>query len=235
MPIVASGVVIEPHLLGGGPLARRVRSSRVRPLLGAGVAALATAALVVVAVVAWTGLTAGSSGGPAAPAHSGTLSNADRAALSLPATASTMFDTGAAGAVVGAFEDALGSPQVTQISLYPDSAAAVVAAGTGPQQYTLAQYTWSDGLIETASARTTVDDPHDLAFDVGDVDWTSVAGLVEQAPVLTGVAGGVVTHVIVDRSTFDPRLPITIRVSVSGPTGSGFVEATATGDVLAVY
>ena len=44
-----------------------------------------------------------------------------------------------------------------------------------------------------------------------------------------------ITHVIVDRSTLDERRPITIRIYVSGPRSSGFVEASTTGTVLDVY
>jgi hypothetical protein len=73
-----------------------------------------------------------------------------------------------------------------------------------------------------------------LAFTAGDVRWAAIAGLADRAVELTGVEGGEVTHVIVDRSTFDADLAITIRIYVSSPSSSGFVEATASGDVIAV-
>ncbi|MGD9998418.1 MAG: hypothetical protein AB7L17_17630 [Ilumatobacteraceae bacterium] len=229
MPIVASGVVIEPHVLAGTVSLRGRRAARVRPLLTATVAALATAFVVVVAVVGWTVSSARPTDVRVAD-RTGVLSDADRLALGLPDSASTMFDPGAATAVVAAFQRALGGAALAQISLYPDSAVAVVAAGNG-----LEQHVWTDGRIGDGSPRASNGDLASLAFDASAVDWSAIAALADRASVLTGVAGGTVSHVIVDRSTFDPRLPITIRVSVTGPTGSGYVEATAAGDVLAVY
>jgi hypothetical protein len=63
----------------------------------------------------------------------------------------------------------------------------------------------------------------------------AVQRVADQAVGLTGVEDGAVTYVIVDRSTSDRTLPITISVYVSGPRSSGYVEASAAGDITAVY
>jgi hypothetical protein len=134
--------------------------------------------------------------------------------------------------VVAAFErSAPAGARFTQISFYRDAAVALVhPAGASSQQYV-----WRAGRLAGSTPRTAPGEPDELGFAAADVDWHAIAGLAGRAAALTGVEGGTVTHVIVDRSPFDPTLPITIRVSVAGPTGAGFVEASASGQILAVY
>lgn len=166
------------------------------------------------------------------------LSDADRAALGLPDGVTTLFEQGAAGAVVDAFED--GVPGVgdaptrfVRLSFYSDYAFAEVQDAAQPAH--VDRYPWRSGRVGASTPELTIDDPDAMVFSAADVDWSAIAGLVAGAPAATGVEQGTVSHVIVDRSTFDPSLPITIRIYVTGPRGSGFVEASATGVVLAVY
>jgi hypothetical protein len=163
-----------------------------------------------------------------------TLSDRDRAALDLPSSASTFFGPGAAAAVVRSFDDSIAGPtRFTQISLYSDYAIAVAQDSGRPAH--LDQYPWRSGHVGTSSPRPAVDDADALAFTIDQVDWSAISRLAGTAVAVTGVEQGPITHVIVDRSTFDASLPITIRIYVSGPRSSGFIEASATGDVTTVY
>jgi hypothetical protein len=166
-----------------------------------------------------------------------TLSARDQAALGLPASVTTMFGPGAARAVAHAFDSAIAhggaSARFAQISLYSDFAIAVAADARRPGL--VEQYPWRAGRVGTSSPRAAVDDLDRLTFTVDEIDWSAIAHLAGTAAEFAGVEEGVVTHVIVDRSTLDEDLPITIRIYVSGPRSSGFVEASATGDVLDVY
>lgn len=163
-----------------------------------------------------------------------TLSDTDRAALGLPASVTTFYDPGAAGAVVESLDLAIAGPtRFTQISLYSDYAVAVAQDAGQPDH--LDQYPWRSGEVGTSSPRPSTGDVDSLTFDLDEVDWSAISRLASSAVALTGVEAGAITHVIVDRSTFDASLPITIRIYVSGPRSSGFLEATAAGAVTAVY
>ena len=67
-----------------------------------------------------------------------------------------------------------------------------------------------------------------------EVDWTFLARAVAEAPGLTTVEEGAVSHIIVDRSVFTPDFAITVKVYVTGPRGGGYVEYTPTGELIQV-
>jgi hypothetical protein len=52
---------------------------------------------------------------------------------------------------------------------------------------------------------------------------------------VTKVEEGAVTHVSVSRDTFSGDHQVVIRMYVSGPRSSGFIEADANGNILNVY
>jgi hypothetical protein len=215
------------------------RTSRGRSPWAATVAsALAAGAVLSLALVTWSFVTANRAENPT-QTHAGqtaesALSDRDRAVLSLPDEATDLFHTDAAGAVVTAIAAALpDQTQFTQVSVYPDYAVAVALDADQPT--TQDQYAWRAGRLGTASPRPSSGDLHSLSFRTDQVDWSAVAALAAAAPGLTQVQAGMVTHVIVDRSMSTVDLPITIRVYVSGPTSSGFIEASATGTVIAVH
>lgn len=139
------------------------------------------------------------------------------------------------GAVVGAVE-AMGidQPRLLQVVLYPQY---VIFEFQVPDEPDFVdRVVWRNGTVASRDAvrlSPTVDLDLDL-FDLDDVDWLAVDGLVAGAVELTDVRDGEVTHVIVQR--FRPFFDdVRFRVYVNGPRSSGSVEAAADGTVTRVF
>jgi len=164
-----------------------------------------------------------------------TLSRRDRDPLGLGDDVETLFQADAPLRVASLFEDMLpGEPtRFTQILLYPYYAFATVQDPTQPTH--LDQYTWRSGALGTPSAQQSSADLEFRLFGAGDVNWVAVAQIAAQAPALTDVEGGSVSHIVVERSTFQPTLAAVVRIFVNGDRGSGFVEVGHAGDILAVH
>lgn len=147
-----------------------------------------------------------------------------------------LFADGGAATVIGAFEAAIsGEPsRFMQIILYPDYAFATAQDAAIPTH--VDEYPWRNGVVGASSPVTLVGDG-DLEsnlFSATEVDWTFLARAVAEAPALTAVEEGVVSHIIVERSVFTADFSVVVRVYVSGPRGGGYVEYTPTGTMTQV-
>ena len=129
----------------------------------------------------------------------------------------------------------LGAPslRVLEVNVYPTYVIASVQDPANPAN--VDRVVWRDGGISDRSpVRLSVADDLDAErFDVAEVAWGALPGLVEASQTLLAIDDGEVTHVHVAR-----RLPFTdaieVRVFVTGPRASGFVDAAADGTVLDV-
>jgi hypothetical protein len=163
------------------------------------------------------------------------LSDRDRESLGLADDATTLFGGDDSAAVVGAFEEAIGGPatRFTRLLIYPDYAFAVAQDPDIPNH--VDEYHWRSGEVQAPEPEPNADDLESRTFSSSEIDWPAVAVLVEQAPLLTGVESGAITHVIVERSTFAADGALQVSVYVSGPRDNGFIQATGTGELTAIY
>lgn len=165
------------------------------------------------------------------------LSDRDREELGLPEGVQTLFDAGAAPALIAAFQEAIGGPatRFAEVLIYPDYAFAEAQDPTIPSH--LDEYSWRSG--EVGDPQPEPNDPQleSQLFGSADVDWTTIATVASAAPALLSVEQGEVSHIIVDRWSFATgSSPVVVRVYVSGPRGGGYLEADPlTGEVLATH
>ena len=164
------------------------------------------------------------------------LSDDDRESLGLGDGVQTLFDAGAAPAVIAAFQDEIGgeATKFTRVAFYPDYAFADAQDPSTPTH--LDEYQWRSADVGSPSPQQNDPQLESKLFSAADVNWDTIAALTAAAPSLLQVESGTVSHVIVDRTgSVDPSA-VTVRVYVTGPRGSGFLEANAlTGEVLATY
>ncbi|MCU1368337.1 MAG: hypothetical protein JWL72_215 [Ilumatobacteraceae bacterium] len=149
-----------------------------------------------------------------------------------PDGAATLYDGSAPRAVVEQMSFVLVGAPLTQVVITSDFAVATAQDPSNPGQLIGAQ--WRDRSVSNADI-TSSGGPQDLSFQLfteADVNWEAIGGLVQQAPGLLGLADGQVTQVQVQRIGTGNPPPVVIDVYVDGPSGKGFVEASAAGDVL---
>jgi len=163
------------------------------------------------------------------------LSAADRDALGLDDTVRTLFEGPAPAAVVAAFERSIGGAptRFTEILIYSDYAFASAQDPAIPTH--VDEYGWRQARVGAPSPEANREDLESELFGAADVDWSAVGRLTAQAPSLLSVEEGRISHVIVGRSSFAADRAVTVRVYVSGPRDSGYLEASATGEVVAAY
>jgi hypothetical protein len=160
------------------------------------------------------------------------LSSRDRSALGISGNEQMLFDGRAPAALTAAFETAIaGEPTgFTSIALYSDYAMATAQEPAKPDH--LDQFQWRLGKVGAPSPQANDADAPAKAFNVGDVDWAAISALIADAPRLSAVEEGVVSHVVVERNqSFEPWV-INVRIFVSGPRSSAVIEAGADGTVL---
>ncbi|MCU1391798.1 MAG: hypothetical protein JWM34_226 [Ilumatobacteraceae bacterium] len=155
----------------------------------------------------------------------------------VPSGSGSLFDPGAARPVADQLELALaGDPsQLTQVVFTSGYALATAEDPANPGKL-IGAY-WTGGSISDATI-TSTGGSGDLSFErftEGEVNWESLATLVPQAPGLLNIPDGQVTNVVVQRVGTGNPPPIVIDVYVDGPSGSGYVEASAAGDVTSVH
>jgi hypothetical protein len=158
------------------------------------------------------------------------------ATVPTPAPQVSVFADGGATTVIGSFEAAIsGEPtRFMQVLLYPQYAFASAQDANVPTH--VDEYPWRDGVVG-ASRPVTLFGDGDLEatlWNAADVDWTFIPRAVAEAPGLTTVEQGVVSHIIVDRSVFTPDFALVVRVYVTGPRGSAYVEYTPAGQMIDV-
>lgn len=118
------------------------------------------------------------------------------------------------------------------VAIYPEYMFVQVQDPDAPEN--LDEFAWRDTLGTPTPVR--LHGTEDLAvglYPSDEVDWSSIPGLVDEAVATLAIEGGEATHVIVQRPlpfSSDTR----IRVFVSGPRGSGFVDADATGTIFSI-
>ena len=148
----------------------------------------------------------------------------------------SLFADGGAPMVIGAFEGAIsGEPsRFMRVILYPDYAFATAQDANIPTH--VDQYPWRDGVVGASSPVPLVGegDLEANLWSAPDVDWSFIARAVAEAPGLTTVEEGKVSHIIVERSVFTEDFAVVVRVYVSGPRGGGFVEYTPAGVLIQV-
>jgi hypothetical protein len=174
---------------------------------------------------------------PAAPAVTLPVDTAAPAVPAPPAAPASLFDPAGAPTLISTYEAAIGaSPaKLLQIVMYPDYAFASAQSPTNAAH--VDEYPYRDGVVGASSPVQLMGDGDLEAnlFATTDVDWTFINRAVTEAPsLMPAVEQGAVTHVIVDRSVFRPDFSVTVRVYVSGPRGSGYVEYTAAGELIQV-
>jgi hypothetical protein len=152
----------------------------------------------------------------------------------LPNGATVLFDEGAARFVADQLDLAMaGEPtQFTEIILFPDNALATAQDPANPSQIVAAQ--WRDGSIAPADVTSTGGSGNlsSELFTGGDVNWEAINSLVAFAPAVLNLTDGHVTYVTVDRVGTGNPPPVVIDVYVEGPSGKGYVEASASGEIL---
>ena len=163
------------------------------------------------------------------------LSNNDRAALGLTGNEQTIFEGGAPGAVAAAFDSAIpGEPTMFQeVLLYPDYAFATAQNNTLPDHFD--EYGWRNGTIGSPSPQQNDAEATDTVFSIDQVNWAGLSALVAGAVDVSKVEQGEVSHVSVSRDTFATAGAIAIRVYVTGPRSSAYIEADANGTVIAIH
>jgi hypothetical protein len=148
----------------------------------------------------------------------------------------SLFTDDAAPAVVAAFDAGLsGEPtRFMQVLLYPDYAFATVQDATIPTH--VDEFPWRDGAIGESRPITLVGDGDLEAslWNAADVDWTFIARAVAEAPALTTVEEGAVSHIIIERSVFTADFALVVHVYVTGPRGGAYVEYTPAGALVRV-
>jgi len=152
----------------------------------------------------------------------------------LPNGVTTVYGDGAPRFVADQLDlGMVGEPtQFTEIVLFPDYALATAQDPANPSQIIAAQ--WIDGRVDPAEV-TTTGGSGDLSaelFTGGDVNWEAITGLVALAPAVLNLPDGQVTSISVDRVGTGNPPPVIIDVYVEGPSGKGYVEASASGEIL---
>lgn len=160
------------------------------------------------------------------------LSDDDLEALGLPDSVETLWGPGAAQALMDAYTAELGDTlRLTEVLIYTDYAFATVQDPAAPTH--IDEYGWRSGDVSSPDPQTNDPDLETKLFANTDVNWGLVNVLTEAAPTALGIEQGEVSHVIVSRNGFGSGV-VVIRVYVTGPRDSGYLEADAmTGAVLA--
>ena len=163
------------------------------------------------------------------------LSNNDRNSLGLSGGELTLFEGGAPSAVAAAFDTHIaGEPTMfQQVLLYPDYAFATAQDSTQPDHFD--EYIWRTANIGSPSPQQNDAEAANFVFSIDQVNWAGLSALASNAVTLTEVEEGKVTHVSIDRNTFGTNTGITIRIYVSGPRSSAFIEADANGTVTNIF
>lgn len=156
-----------------------------------------------------------------------------------PVTAAPLvsnFADGGAPGLMASYDAAIsGEPsRMMQVVIYPDYAFATAQDANAPTH--VDEYPWRDGVVGPSSPVTLTGsgDLESNLWNVTDVDWTFLARAVAEAPGLTTVEEGAVSHIIIERSVFTADFSVVVRVYVTGPRGGGYVEYTPTGVLIQV-
>jgi hypothetical protein len=138
--------------------------------------------------------------------------------------------------ITNAFEAAIsGEPsRFMQIAIYPTYGFADAQDANNLAH--VDEYPFRDGVVGASSPIELVGggDLNASLFSLSDIDWTVVSAEVAGAPGQTTIEEPAVVYVLVERSAFIDGNPVTVKVYVTGPRGSGFVEYDGVGTLIKV-
>lgn len=149
-------------------------------------------------------------------------------------TSETLFEGDRVGPVVDEIAVARGGDQlrVLKMVIYPEYVIGDVQDPAIPEN--VDQYLWRGGLEGPDPVRLLgVDDLEAALYSADEMDWSVIAPVVAGAPAAVQIPDGEVTHVIVERP-LPFSADVRMRVFVVGERDSGFVDADATGAVIAI-
>ena len=162
------------------------------------------------------------------------LSNDDRTALGLTGGEQNLWEGEGMARMAAVFDASIaGEPtNFTQITFYSDYSFAIAQHPTVPNQ--LDQYGWRLGVVDPPTPQSNDDDAPNMVFTIDQVNWSAIAGVAAQANSLLGITDGEISHIMVDKGIFSDG-NVTVRIYVTSPRASGYIEVAADGTVLATY
>jgi hypothetical protein len=131
-------------------------------------------------------------------------------------------------------DDAIaGTPtEFVEIVMYPEYAEAT--ARDPNQRQHLDTYDFRKGKAGFARPEQNQDDLEGKTFTVTDIPWAKLDGLVAEASTKVNVENPTSTYIIIDKGTFGGT-DLTIRVYISGPRNSAYVEADKNATIVTIY
>ena len=155
--------------------------------------------------------------------------------LPVPPTAINLFDgTQTNDVIVGIAAARAASPlRILEVNLYPTYAFAQVQDPNTPAN--VDEFDWRDGTVAPpVPVQLTGDgDLESNLFSDNEVNWASIPGLVGAALAQIPIEGAQVTHVHIARN-LPFSADVQIRVFVDGTRNSGYLDADAQGNIIAV-
>ena len=119
-----------------------------------------------------------------------------------------------------------------EIILYPEYSFATAQDPTKPDH--LDRYLLRSGSLDAPDPQSNDADAPSKVFTIDAVDWAAIAALAAEAPRLAVVEEGEVTHIIITRDVFTEVHDVVVRIYISGPRGSAFIETTPDGTVIRI-
>lgn len=139
-------------------------------------------------------------------------------------------------AVVAAYESALsGEPtRFLDLLIYDTYAFATAQDAAIPTH--VDEYPFRNGAIGTSTPVELLGDGdlESSLWSLADVDISQIPRLVAEAPGLTAIEEPEIVYVRIERSVFHDGFPVTMKVYLDGPRGSGYVEYDAAGNLIQV-
>lgn len=163
------------------------------------------------------------------------LSDRDRASLGLTGDEQYLWQGEAMVTVTSVFDDLLpGQPtQYTELDFFTDFAIATAQNPAKPDH--LDSYTWRMGHITGPEPEQNDADAPSKVFTAADVDWAAISAVADTAASVLQVEQGAVAYVLVSRDSFTEGAPVIVRIYVTGPRGSRYMEVAADGTVLRTF
>lgn len=155
--------------------------------------------------------------------------------LPVPPPATNLFEGTQTGDVIAAIAATRGaSPlRILEVNLYPTYAFAQVQDPNTPAN--VDEFDWRDDNVAPPSPVQLIGDG-DLEgnlFSDNEVNWAAIPGLVGAALAQIPIEGAQVTHVHIARN-LPFSADVQIRVFVDGTRNSGYLDADAQGNIIAV-
>jgi serine/threonine protein kinase len=206
------------------------------------VAAYAVSAVVVIAAVAFLISTLNSDDTPANAGDGtkttqvGTLPNinvpddpADTTTTTTAAPPADLLSPAGARTVVTALSEVMGGSNVSELTIYDDSASATAPAAAVENGFD--NFTYRDGTAAREGPDTV--DADRAVLDLNTVNWDALPGLWERADKELGVAKPTMRYIVVDTDIIDGTP--SLKLYLSDDYGGAYLLATLAGDVVKLY